>query len=1066
MAEEKVILVVDLDATGVTEGLNKTTGEIAKLKAEQKELNAQIKALTAENKTSGAEWDNVVSRLASVTTELKAVKQEQRAYENAAKNAVAANKLEEGSLNQKRASLNAMQASYNLASSAMKANDEATKQLAQDIINLRREISDEEQQLGIFFRNVGNYPKSVQVLNEKLVVLNETLAKTDPNDEAFNKLEAEIAATREQLTQAVKDFGALESATTKIAQNTGDLNDRLKELTTMLEEAKLGSIEYAKIEAEIRKVRSEVENAGSAFGKFGAVISRQVKGLEDVGKAVTGGVAAFQLFQVIQSKNEEKSVALEKAMRAVAIVTATQAALQGVSATIEVASNATKAVKLALLETEIAQTRGLTAATILQAGAQAILNAIMAANPVMLIVAGIAALVGVFALLTSGTKSAAEQQEEHNKSLDKSIDAMKRANDQAKATQSDRLNLMKAQNASEVDLANQALKDFDDNKKAEEALYNKNLEKLAGLRKQYALTEDEDKKKELKKTIDDQVIANEQALAELRRYGSQRAVLVAEQAKAERDAQNKSANLRIAAMANDHARQVEGIKQRLKEELEANQGGAEDEKNLRQAAQNELNELYKGWAKEARDKKSAELDKDIELTIAKTKEGSEAELDAQAEGIRRRRDFDLKETGLTATAKALINQQAQDQLDAIEEERLNRKQAQAQEELTIEQNKQASLTAIRLATAVTEDEKAAANIQAITDSATAEMIAAETLADEKKALAIKEAEDTEEGRRQLAEKIVAIDQETAAKQLEISAKSAADISAITFQLEQNKAQASIDRLQAEADLETENGDARLLLKQQVLDEQYKKDVAAAQKTGADTVIITRRYEKAKQTLAEETAEAQLSATSKTLAGAASLFKQNTAAYKILASASALIDTYQSANAAYKSMVGIPTVGPVLAAVAAATAVASGLANVAKINGVEFYDGGYSDKGGYTGNGNPRSVSTSLGNKPYTYHKREYIAPAWLVEHPVGRNHVAALENMRTGGPRTSITGFYDGGYFDPSITGRVNTEVMDMYALENSLSRSISAMPNPVVFVEDINAGQSTVATVASRANV
>jgi hypothetical protein len=54
------------------------------------------------------------------------------------------------------------------------------------------------------------------------------------------------------------------------------------------------------------------------------------------------------------------------------------------------------------------------------------------------------------------------------------------------------------------------------------------------------------------------------------------------------------------------------------------------------------------------------------------------------------------------------------------------------------------------------------------------------------------------------------------------------------------------------------------------------------------------------------------------------------AYKQFAAAQALMNTYSSAVAAYNAMAGIPFVGPALAVVAAAAAVAAGLANVAQI----------------------------------------------------------------------------------------------------------------------------------------
>ncbi len=54
---------------------------------------------------------------------------------------------------------------------------------------------------------------------------------------------------------------------------------------------------------------------------------------------------------------------------------------------------------------------------------------------------------------------------------------------------------------------------------------------------------------------------------------------------------------------------------------------------------------------------------------------------------------------------------------------------------------------------------------------------------------------------------------------------------------------------------------------------------------------------------------------------------------------ALMDTYASATGAYKSMVGIPIVGPALAVAASASAVAAGLANVKMIERQKFARGG-------------------------------------------------------------------------------------------------------------------------------
>lgn len=54
-------------------------------------------------------------------------------------------------------------------------------------------------------------------------------------------------------------------------------------------------------------------------------------------------------------------------------------------------------------------------------------------------------------------------------------------------------------------------------------------------------------------------------------------------------------------------------------------------------------------------------------------------------------------------------------------------------------------------------------------------------------------------------------------------------------------------------------------------------------------------------------------------------------WKAMAMTQALVDTYSSANAAYKAMAGIPIIGPALAVVASVAAITAGLANVAMIS---------------------------------------------------------------------------------------------------------------------------------------
>lgn len=85
-------------------------------------------------------------------------------------------------------------------------------------------------------------------------------------------------------------------------------------------------------------------------------------------------------------------------------------------------------------------------------------------------------------------------------------------------------------------------------------------------------------------------------------------------------------------------------------------------------------------------------------------------------------------------------------------------------------------------------------------------------------------------------------------------------------------------------------------------------------------------------------DAILNIASSVLNSMSSILGTETAAGKAAAVASATIDTYKAANAAYSSMAGIPIVGPGLGAAAAAAAIVAGIANVKSILSVDTSSG--------------------------------------------------------------------------------------------------------------------------------
>lgn len=108
-----------------------------------------------------------------------------------------------------------------------------------------------------------------------------------------------------------------------------------------------------------------------------------------------------------------------------------------------------------------------------------------------------------------------------------------------------------------------------------------------------------------------------------------------------------------------------------------------------------------------------------------------------------------------------------------------------------------------------------------------------------------------------------------------------------------------------------------------------------------------------------------------------------------------------------------------------------------------------EQGGYTGNGNPKEVSTNLGQKSYTYHKDEYVIPSRVLNTPKGSMIAMHAESLRKGttNPYPYIGGMFDGGFASRSASFATNQEVSNTQTLQNI----IASLPTPVVRVSEIN---------------
>jgi hypothetical protein len=152
---------------------------------------------------------------------------------------------------------------------------------------------------------------------------------------------------------------------------------------------------------------------------------------------------------------------------------------------------------------------------------------------------------------------------------------------------------------------------------------------------------------------------------------------------------------------------------------------------------------------------------------------------------------------------------------------------------------------------------------------------------------------------------------------------------------------------------------------------------------------------------------KLAAAEAVMGGVLGFLDQQSEAYKAIASAQVLVSTYSAATKAYEAaFLPIPTVAsPALGVAFAAAAVAQGLANIAKINGVEFAEGGW------TGPGDKYKVAGVV-------HADEYVVPKHIVNNPAANHHISALERMR-------LQPYADGGLVTRSISNPID-QAQDM----------------------------------------
>jgi hypothetical protein len=246
------------------------------------------------------------------------------------------------------------------------------------------------------------------------------------------------------------------------AKSLSDLKGEFKELQKELSGLEQGSEKYIQTLKQLGSVKSEIgditkelnafADGTSNLSSFSGVLSGVVSGFE----AASGAAALFGM----------DSGALEEQIKNLQGVMAFSEGIKGVLETGESFKQLGNAIK----STEIGAKA--------MAVAQRILNAVMAANPIGLLIAGITALIGVIALFVNSMEDEDEAQKQVIANREREIEVMQSQDEALKRQAEFRKQLAVAQGKSAEDLLNIEKRLGDERKKRIEeeiVLINKNI---------------------------------------------------------------------------------------------------------------------------------------------------------------------------------------------------------------------------------------------------------------------------------------------------------------------------------------------------------------------------------------------------------------------------------------------------------------------------------------------------------------------------------------------------------------------------------------------------------------
>lgn len=366
------------------------------------DLRIQSAQLRDEQKALGKVTEDNAEEYYKLDSQIKAINQQASQYQRQVTQSIKVQNQQEASLERLRTQLSLDNAE--LVKYGKEAENQARKkELQERITATTAELKKQEEALGDHRRSVGDYGK------------------------ALKDLKLELLETTQQLIVMAAEGDSTSEEYQKLVQRAGELRSAQAQVNNELRNAQNGT-------ENIQALTGAVSGVVAAYGAWKSVTTALGVENEEFEKVMKQLVTVITALNSLQAINNALS-------KTGATYRAAQNILQKVGVTQSVAENKALAAKNVLMAKGTVATKLLAAATWLW-------NAALAANPVFLVIAGIAALVtGIGFLISAFSRS--------NKAAKESKAAMDAYNETLKETET-AVNSVNRALADEVDALNLA----------------------------------------------------------------------------------------------------------------------------------------------------------------------------------------------------------------------------------------------------------------------------------------------------------------------------------------------------------------------------------------------------------------------------------------------------------------------------------------------------------------------------------------------------------------------------------------------------------------------------------